>query len=39
MQLNTAKAKMLAGQPAYGYSLGLGSPLAAELLAAAASTG
>jgi 4-hydroxy-2-oxoheptanedioate aldolase len=33
MQLNAAKQKMLAGQPAYGYSLGLGSPLAAELLA------
>ena len=33
MQLNTAKQKLLAGQPAYGYSLGLGSPLVAELLA------
>jgi len=34
MQLNTAKQKMLQGQPAYGYSLGLGAPLAvAELLA------
>ncbi len=33
MYLNAAKQKMLAGQPAYGYSLGLGSPLAAELLA------
>src|SRR5437867_13107637 len=33
MELNTAKQKMLQGQPAYGYSLGLGSPLAAELLA------
>jgi 4-hydroxy-2-oxoheptanedioate aldolase len=33
MLLNAAKRKMLAGQPAYGYSLGLGSPLAAELLA------
>ncbi len=33
MQLNMAKQKMLQGQPAYGYSLGLGSPLAAELLA------
>jgi 4-hydroxy-2-oxoheptanedioate aldolase len=31
--LNAAKQKMLAGQPAYGYALGLGSPLAAELLA------
>jgi 4-hydroxy-2-oxoheptanedioate aldolase len=33
MYLNTAKQKMLKGEPAYGYSLGLGSPLAAELLA------
>jgi 4-hydroxy-2-oxoheptanedioate aldolase len=33
MLVNAAKQKMLAGQPAYGYSLGLGSPLAAELLA------
>jgi 4-hydroxy-2-oxoheptanedioate aldolase len=33
VQLNTAKQKMLHGQPAYGYSLGLGSPQAAELLA------
>jgi len=33
VQVNTAKQKMLQGQPAYGYSLGLGSPLAAELLA------
>ena len=33
MQLNTAKQKMLQGQPAFGYSLGLGSPMAAELLA------
>jgi 4-hydroxy-2-oxoheptanedioate aldolase len=33
MQLNAAKQKMLGGQPAYGYSLGLGSPLAAEVLA------
>ena len=33
MQLSTAKQKLLAGQPAYGYSLGLGSPLVAELLA------
>jgi 4-hydroxy-2-oxoheptanedioate aldolase len=33
VQLNTAKQKMLQGQPAFGYSLGLGSPLAAELLA------
>ncbi|HEX8969679.1 MAG TPA: hypothetical protein VF937_17480 [Chloroflexota bacterium] len=33
MQVNTAKRKMRDGQPAYGYGLGLGSPLAAELLA------
>ena len=33
MQLNTAKKKMLQGQPAYGYSLGMGSPIAAELFA------
>jgi 4-hydroxy-2-oxoheptanedioate aldolase len=33
VQQNAAKRKMLAGQPAFGYSLGLGSPLAAELLA------
>jgi 4-hydroxy-2-oxoheptanedioate aldolase len=33
VQVNTAKQKLLAGQPAYGYSLGLGSPLVAELLA------
>jgi 4-hydroxy-2-oxoheptanedioate aldolase len=33
VQLNTAKQKMLQGQPVYGYSLGLGSPMAAELLA------
>jgi 4-hydroxy-2-oxoheptanedioate aldolase len=33
MRTNTAKAKMLAGQPAYGYSLSLASPLAAEALA------
>ncbi len=30
---NTAKQKMLAGKPAFGYALGLGSPLAAEALA------
>ena len=30
---NTAKQKMLRGEAAYGYSLGLGSPLAAEALA------
>ena len=33
MRGNTAKAKMLGGQPAYGYALGMGSPVAAELLA------
>ncbi len=33
MRTNTAKAKMVAGQPAFGYSLGLGSALAAEALA------
>jgi 4-hydroxy-2-oxoheptanedioate aldolase len=33
MYVNEAKQKMLAGQPAYGYALGLGSPIAAELLA------
>src|SRR5262249_29977979 len=33
VQVNTAKQKMLQGQPAFGYSLGLGSPLAAEVLA------
>ena len=33
MRTNTAKQKMLQGKPAYGYSLGLGSPLAAEALA------
>ena len=31
--VNTAKQKMHQGKPAFGYSLGLGSPLAAELLA------
>lgn len=30
---NTAKKKMLAGEPAFGYALGLGSPIAAEQLA------
>lgn len=30
---NTAKQKMLRDEPAFGYSLGLGSPLAAEILA------
>ncbi|MDQ3703359.1 MAG: aldolase/citrate lyase family protein [Chloroflexota bacterium] len=33
MQLNTAKQKMLEGKPAFGYSLGMGSALAAEALA------
>ncbi|HEV2123734.1 MAG TPA: aldolase/citrate lyase family protein [Chloroflexota bacterium] len=33
MQINTAKQKMLDGKPAFGYSLGLGSPLAAEAMA------
>jgi 4-hydroxy-2-oxoheptanedioate aldolase len=32
-KVNTAKQKMLAGEPAYGYSLGMGSPLSAEALA------
>lgn len=31
--VNTAKRKMLAGEPAFGYALGLGSALAAEVLA------
>ncbi len=33
MRVNTAKSKMVAGETAFGYSLGLGSPLAAEILA------
>ncbi|HUE75932.1 MAG TPA: aldolase/citrate lyase family protein [Chloroflexota bacterium] len=33
MRINTAKQKMLRGEPAFGYGLGLGSPLAAEMLA------
>lgn len=33
MRINTAKQKMLKGQPAFGYGLGLGSPVAAEALA------
>ena len=33
MRTNTAKQKMLAGKPAFGYALSLGSPLAAEALA------
>ncbi len=32
MKLNTAKQKMLCGEPAFGYSAKLGSPVAAELL-------
>lgn len=33
VRVNTAKTKMLEGKPAYGFSLGLGSPFAAEILA------
>lgn len=33
MIANSAKAKMAAGQPAFGYALELGSPIAAELMA------
>ncbi|MFN8521819.1 MAG: aldolase/citrate lyase family protein [Chloroflexota bacterium] len=33
MRANTAKQKMLRGEPAYGYAVGLGSPVAAEALA------
>jgi len=33
MKVNTAKQTMLAGKPAFGFSLGLGSSLAAEALA------
>ena len=33
MRTNTAKQKMLQGKPAFGYSLALGSPIAAEALA------
>jgi 4-hydroxy-2-oxoheptanedioate aldolase len=32
MYVNQSKKKMLDGQPAYGYSIGLGSPFVAELL-------
>jgi 4-hydroxy-2-oxoheptanedioate aldolase len=32
MKLNTAKQKMLRGEPTFGYSAKLGSPVAAELL-------
>ena len=31
-KINTAKQMMLQGKPAFGYSLGLGSPAAAEIL-------
>ena len=33
MRINEAKQKLLRGEPAFGYALGLGSPLAAEALA------
>lgn len=33
MKINTAKQKMLEGKPAFGFSLGLGSPIVAEILA------
>ncbi len=33
LRKNTAKEKMQAGKPAFGYALGLGSPVAAEALA------
>jgi 4-hydroxy-2-oxoheptanedioate aldolase len=33
VRVNTAKQKMLAGQPAFGYALGLGGPAIAELMA------
>jgi 4-hydroxy-2-oxoheptanedioate aldolase len=33
MRTNDAKSRLLRGEPAFGYSLGLGSPLAAEMLA------
>jgi 4-hydroxy-2-oxoheptanedioate aldolase len=33
MRTNDAKTRLLRGEPAFGYSLGLGSPLAAEILA------
>ncbi len=32
MERNTAKQKMLEGKPAFGYSLGMGSPRRAEAL-------
>src|ERR1700682_3463778 len=33
MRINTAKQKMIRGEPAFGYSLGLGSAIAAEAMA------
>lgn len=33
MKINTAKQKMRAGKPAFGYALGLGSPAVAEAMA------
>ncbi len=33
MKINTAKQKMLRGEPAFGWSLGSGSPVVAEVLA------
>jgi 4-hydroxy-2-oxoheptanedioate aldolase len=32
MRINTTKQKMLAGEPAFGFALGLGSPRAAEII-------
>ena len=32
MRINSAKQKMLAGEPAFGFALGLGSPSAAEII-------
>ena len=34
MKVNKALQKMKSGQPAYGYSLGIGSPLVAEMISA-----
>ena len=33
MKVNATKAKMLSGQPAFGFELGMGSPMVAEALA------
>jgi 4-hydroxy-2-oxoheptanedioate aldolase len=33
LRTNTAKQKMLRGEPAFGYAVGLGSPLATEIMA------